>query len=123
MCISYQIRDKSNLYRFENDDDIAFWNATVYLNFCKVKPMTPEEKLKKYLIENGLKTTKQRNRILDIFLKKDRHMTSDELLGFPWDSLGFLWILLGILRDSRRLIGREREWTDWTDGRTNGLSL
>jgi len=42
--------------------------------------MTPEEKLKKYLIENGLKTTKQRNRILDIFLKKDRHMTSDELL-------------------------------------------
>ena len=42
--------------------------------------MTAEEKLKKYLLENGLKTTKQRNRILEIFLEKDRHMTPEEVL-------------------------------------------
>ena len=42
--------------------------------------MTAEQKLKKYLLENGLKTTKQRNRILEIFLEKDRHMTPEEVL-------------------------------------------
>jgi Fur family ferric uptake transcriptional regulator len=42
--------------------------------------VTPEEKLKKYLSENGLKTTNQRNRILDIFIEQDRHMTPEEIL-------------------------------------------
>ena len=42
--------------------------------------MNAEEKLKKYLLDNGLKTTKQRNRILEIFLEKDRHMTPEEVL-------------------------------------------
>ena len=42
--------------------------------------MTPGERLKKYLSDNGLKTTKQRNRILEIFVQQDRHMTPEEVL-------------------------------------------
>lgn len=42
--------------------------------------MDPKEKLKRYLNENNLKTTQQRNRILEIFVDRNRHMTPEEVL-------------------------------------------
>ena len=38
------------------------------------------QKLKKYLLENNLKSTKQRDRILEIFASQNRHLTPEELL-------------------------------------------
>ena len=77
--------------------------------------MTPEEKLKKYLIENGLKTTKQRNQILDIFLKKNRHMTSEEVLGavqphFP--SVGLATIYRTMKLFVKAGVAHERRFAD-----------
>lgn len=49
--------------------------------------VTPEEKLKSYLQKNNRKSTKQRNRILDIFVDHDRHMTPEEVLDAVQDQL------------------------------------
>ena len=49
--------------------------------------MTPQEKLKNYLRENNRKSTKQRSRILDIFVEEDRHMTPEEVLASVQDQL------------------------------------
>ena len=49
--------------------------------------MTPQEKLKKYLSENSLKSTKQRNQILEIFAEYDRHMTPEEVLDIVQNAL------------------------------------
>ena len=42
--------------------------------------VNPKEKLKRYVHENNLKTTQQRNRILEIFVEQNRHMTPEEVL-------------------------------------------
>ena len=42
--------------------------------------MSPKQKLKRYLTENTLKSTKQRERILEIFISEGRHLTSEEVL-------------------------------------------
>lgn len=45
-----------------------------------VVPLELQQRLREYLRENGLKTTKQRQVILDVFIELNRHVSLDELL-------------------------------------------